>query len=215
MLRYVAQRCLVMLPTLLAISFIIFVVIKLPPGDYLSTLIEEHRAQGESFNLQEIERLRKEYNLDRPFLIQYAIWIGVWPNEGGQFKGLLQGYLGYSFEYQRDVHEIIGDRLWLSIIVSIATVIFTWVVAFPIGVYSATHQYSWADHSLTFLGFLGLGLDEPAIGLGTLVHEGSQELDYAPWTLLLPAALLVLTLATFQQLGDALRDALNPRRAAG
>jgi peptide/nickel transport system permease protein len=158
MLRYVAQRCLVMLPTLLAISFIIFVVIKLPPGDYLSTLIEEHRAQGESFNLQEIERLRKEYNLDRPFLIQYAIWIGVWPNEGGQFKGLIQGYLGYSFEYQRDVHEIIGDRLWLSIIVSIATVIFTWIVAFPIGVYSATHQYSWADHSLTFLGFLGLAV---------------------------------------------------------
>ena len=90
--------------------------------------------------------MREEYGLDRPFLVQYAEWVA----------GLVQGDLGYSFEYEQPVADVVGDRLWLSFIVSVATIIFTWIVAFPIGVYSATHQYSWADNSLTFIGFLGL-----------------------------------------------------------
>ncbi len=146
MLRYIAHRLLIMVPTLIAISFIVFVVIQLPPGDYLTTLIEELRELGEPADLKQIEALREEYGLDQPFLIQYAGWVA----------GLVQGDLGYSFEYEQPVADVVGDRLWLSFIVSIATIIFTWIVAFPIGVYSATHQYSWADNSLTFIGFLGL-----------------------------------------------------------
>ena len=146
MLRYVAHRLLIMVPTLIAISFIVFVVIQLPPGDYLTTLIEELRELGEPADLKQIEALREEYGLDQPFLIQYVEWVA----------GLVQGDLGYSFEYEQPVADVVGDRLWLSFIVSVATIIFTWIVAFPIGVYSATHQYSWADNSLTFIGFLGL-----------------------------------------------------------
>ena len=146
MLRYIAHRLLIMVPTLIAISFIVFVVIQLPPGDYLTTLIEELRELGEPADLKQIEALREEYGLDQPFLIQYAGWVA----------GLVQGDLGYSFEYEQPVADVVGDRLWLSFIVSVATIIFTWIVAFPIGVYSATHQYSWADNSLTFIGFLGL-----------------------------------------------------------
>jgi peptide/nickel transport system permease protein len=146
MLRYLAHRLLVMIPTLLAISFLIFVVIKLPPGDYLTTLMEELRASGEAADLQKLEELRREYGLDQPFLVQYANWV----------FGLIQGNLGHSFEYDLPVNQIVGDRVLLSFLVSFTTVLFTWIVAFPIGVYSATHQYSWGDHGLTFLGFLGL-----------------------------------------------------------
>ncbi|MXW92868.1 MAG: ABC transporter permease [Rhodospirillaceae bacterium] len=146
MLRYIAHRLLIMVPTLIAISFIVFVVIQLPPGDYLTTLIEELRELGEPADLKQIEALREEYGLDQPFLVQYVEWV----------FGLVQGDLGYSFEYEQPVADVVGDRLWLSFIVSVATIIFTWIVAFPIGVYSATHQYSWADNSLTFIGFLGL-----------------------------------------------------------
>ena len=145
MLRYIAHRVLVMLPTLLAISFVIFVVVKLPPGDFLSTRLEELRAAGEPSDVEEIARLRKEFRLDLPFFEQY-FWF-VWD--------LIRDEL-LSMEYSRPVSEIVGDRLWLSVIVSFATVIFTYLVAFPIGVYSATNQYSWGDHGLTFLGFLGL-----------------------------------------------------------
>ncbi len=146
MLRYLAHRFLIMIPTLIAISFITFVVIQLPPGDYLTTMIEELRALGEPADLARIQELRAEYGLDQPFLVQYVNW--VW--------GMVQGDFGFSFEYELPVTQVVGDRMWLSFIVSVATILFTWIVAFPIGVYSATHQYSWADHSLTFLGFLGL-----------------------------------------------------------
>jgi peptide/nickel transport system permease protein len=145
MLRYIAHRLLVMIPTLIAISFVIFVVVKLPPGDFLSIRIEELRAGGEAADLEEIARLRKEFRLDLPFMEQY-FWFVL---------DLVTNQL-ISMEYSRPVSEIVGDRLWLSIIVSFATVIFTYMVAFPIGVYSATNQYSWGDHGLTFLGFLGL-----------------------------------------------------------
>jgi peptide/nickel transport system permease protein len=145
MLRYIAHRLLVMIPTLIAISFVIFVVVKLPPGDFLSIRIEELRAGGEAADIEEIARLRKEFRLDLPFMEQY-VWFVF---------DLVTNQL-ISMEYGRPVSEIVGDRLWLSIIVSFATVIFTYIVAFPIGVYSATNQYSWGDHGLTFLGFLGL-----------------------------------------------------------
>lgn len=146
MLRYVAHRVLVMVPTLLAISLITFVIIQLPPGDFLSAQLAELQAQGESLQQEKIEHLRRLYGLDQPMWLQYLRWL--W--------GLLHGDLGWSFEYDRPVTEVIGDRIFLTFVVSFATVLFTWAIAFPIGVYSATHQYSWGDHGLTLLGFLGL-----------------------------------------------------------
>jgi peptide/nickel transport system permease protein len=124
----------------------VFVIIQLPPGDYLTTYIDELRSQGEQVSLDRIEFLRKEYGFDKPWWEQYAIWL----------VGMLQGDFGFSFEYSLPVKDIVGERLWLTFVVSFATIVFTWVVSFPIGVYSATHQYSWGDYGLTFLGFLGL-----------------------------------------------------------
>ena len=146
MLRYILRRVLVMIPTLVAISIITFVIIQLPPGDFLSAHIEELRSQGEGLQSDKIQYLRDLYGLDRPMWQQYLYW--AW--------GLLHGDLGYSFEYDRPVTEVIGDRIFLTFIISFATILFTWIIAFPIGVYSATHKYSWGDHGLTFLGFLGL-----------------------------------------------------------
>ena len=146
MLRYLVHRLLVMIPTLLAISFIVFVIIQLPPGDYLTSYINELQSQGEAVDEAKIAFLREQYGLDQPWWRQYLLWLG----------GMLQGDFGFSFEHDRPVAEVVGDRLWLSFLVSFTTILFTWAVAFPIGVYSATHQYSWGDYGLSFVGFLGL-----------------------------------------------------------
>ena len=146
LLRYVLRRILLMIPTLVAISIVTFIIIQLPPGDFLSSQIEEMRAQGEALQGGKIQYLRDLYGLDRPLWEQYLYW--AW--------GLLHGDLGYSFEYDRPVVDVIGDRVFLTFVISFATVLFTWAIAFPIGVYSATHKYSWGDHGLTLLGFLGL-----------------------------------------------------------
>lgn len=146
MLSYLVHRILIMIPTLLAISALTFIIIQLPPGDYLETYIAELESQGENVDPAKIQYLREQYGLDEPMIVQYAYWLG----------GLLQGDMGYSFEYSQPVSKIVGDRLLLTFVVTLATVLFTYIVAFPIGVYSATHQYSWSDYGLTFLGFLGL-----------------------------------------------------------
>jgi len=145
-LRYVSHRILVMVPTLLAISLITFVIIQLPPGDYLESYIAELQSQGENIQGEKLEYLRQVYGLDRPWWQQYLVWLG----------GLFRGDFGYSFEYDLPVSDVVGDRLLLSFIVSFATILFTWAMSFPIGVYSATHKYSVGDHALTFIGFLGL-----------------------------------------------------------
>jgi peptide/nickel transport system permease protein len=146
MLGYIVRRLLIMIPTLIAISIIVFVIIHLPPGDYFSNYIAELQSQGEAVDLQKIAFLKAQYGFDKPLWEQYIFWA----------VGLLQGDLGYSFAYSLPVRDVVGDRLLLTVVVSAATVIFTYVVAFPIGIYSATHQYSWSDHALTFIGFLGL-----------------------------------------------------------
>jgi peptide/nickel transport system permease protein len=155
MLRYTLHRLLIMIPTLLVISFITFAIIKLPPGDFLSNQIAELQSQGDKAALEKVDFLRKQYGLDRPFIEQYAVWVGLWPGEHG-FSGLLQGDLGWSFEHDMAVKEVVGDRLLLSFILNFSVILFTWAVAFPIGVYAATRQYSWGDHGLTFLGSVGL-----------------------------------------------------------
>jgi peptide/nickel transport system permease protein len=146
MFQFLVRRTLVMIPTLLVISALVFIIIQLPEGDYLTSYITELEAQGEKVSMEKIAFLREQYGLDKPPLQQYLDWL--W--------GMLQGDFGYSFEYDLPVSEVVGDRLFLSFLLSFATIVFTWAVAFPIGVYSATHQYSWGDHSLTLIGFLGL-----------------------------------------------------------
>jgi peptide/nickel transport system permease protein len=135
-----------MIPTLFAISIITFVIIQLPPGDYLSTYIAELQSQGENVDIAKIEALRAQYGLDKSMVEQYCFWV----------LGLLQGDLGFSFEYQLPVSEVVGDRLLLTLILNFTTIIFIWLVSFPIGIYSATNQYSWGDYGLTFVGFIGL-----------------------------------------------------------
>ncbi len=146
MFRYIVHRLLLMIPTLLAISIIVFVIIQLPPGDYLESEIAELQSQGESVDEEKIAFLRQHYGLDKPLHEQYLHWV----------FGMMQGDFGYSFEYNLPVNDVVGDRLFLTVIVSMVTILFTWAVAFPIGIYSATHQYSWGDYGLTFLGFIGV-----------------------------------------------------------
>ena len=148
MLRYIIWRILMMVPTLAIISALVFTIIELPPGDYFESYVAELQAQGESVNAEQIDQLRKEYGFDKPPIIRYFHWVG----------GMLTGDFGYSFEYRLPVMDVVGDRLWLTILVSFTTIIFTWLIAFPIGIYSATHQYSWGDYGLTLMGLLGIAI---------------------------------------------------------
>lgn len=146
MLRYIVYRLLAAIPTLFLISALVFLIIELPPGDYFETYVAELQAQGETVDPKKIEYLKEQYGFDKPLLERYFTWVG----------GMLQGDFGYSFEYELPVSDVVGNRLYLTIVVSMVTIIFTWLIAFPIGIYSATHQYSWGDYGLTFIGLLGL-----------------------------------------------------------
>ena len=155
MLKYTLNRILILIPTLLVISIVTFIIIQLPPGDFLSNQIDELKSQGDNAAIERIQFLRSQYGLDRPMIEQYATWVGIWPGSQG-FSGLLQGNWGWSFEHDLPVNEVIGDRLLLSFILNFTVILFTWIVAFPIGAYAATNQYSWGDYGLTFLGYIGL-----------------------------------------------------------
>jgi peptide/nickel transport system permease protein len=183
MLRYVVNRVLLMIPTMVAISIIVFVIIQLPPGNYLESYIAELQAQGESVDEQKIAFLREYYGLDKPPVEQYLRWAG----------GMLVGDFGYSFEFNLPVSKVVGDRMFLTIVVSTATILFTWAIAFPIGIYSATHQYSWGDYGLSFLGFLGIAIPNFMLALVMLYFAnvifgtsigGLMDPEYIgkPWT---------------------------------
>jgi len=176
-LTYTLRRLLIMIPTLLVISFVTFSIIKLPPGDFLSNQIAELRSQGDKAALERVEFLRKQYGLDKPFLEQYAVWVGLWPTERG-FSGLMQGEWGWSFEHDLPVSEVVGDRMLLSFIMNFTVILFTWAVAFPIGAYAATHQYSWGDHGLTLLGYVGLATPNFLFAL-TLMYFANVEFGLA------------------------------------
>ncbi|MGL4279833.1 MAG: ABC transporter permease [Albidovulum sp.] len=148
MFRYIIKRILTMIPTLFLTSILVFTIIELPPGDYFESYVAELKALGEDADLAEIDLLREKYGFDQPQYVRYLRWVG----------GMLQGDFGYSFEYRMPVNEVVGDRLWLTILLSTVTILFTWAIAFPIGIYSATHQYSWGDYGLTFLGLIGLAI---------------------------------------------------------
>jgi len=145
MAQYILRRLLMMIPTLIAITIVTFVLIQLPPGDYLTVYITEMENSGNILDQEEIAALRARYGLDEPMIVQFWIWL----------TGILRGDFGMSFSWNRPVKELIGERLALTVTISLITQVFVWIVAIPIGVYSATHQYSLGDYSLTFLGFIG------------------------------------------------------------
>jgi peptide/nickel transport system permease protein len=155
MIMFLLRRMLTMAVTLLIISALVFFIIKLPPGDFLTNQIVELRAQGEAASAAKAEFLIKQYGLDRPVWEQYLVWIGVWPGPNG-FSGLLQGDWGWSFEFDRPVDEVVGDAVWLTLLVNLAVVIFVHLVSIPIAIYSATRQYSVGDYIATFIGYIGL-----------------------------------------------------------
>ena len=169
MLRYLVHRLLIMVPTLFAISVLTFIIIQLPPGDYLSNQMAQLRSQGEEAGLAQLEFLRTQFSLDRPWTEQYAVWMGIWPGADG-FSGILQGNWGWSFEFSKPVGEVVGEGILLTIVLNLATVVFVYLVAFPIGIYSATRQYSWGDYGFTFVGYIGLATPNFLLGLIMLYY---------------------------------------------
>lgn len=195
MLRYLVQRLFVMIPTLIVISMLVFAIIQAPPGDFLETMMAEMQSRGENMDQDKLDFLRKTYGLDEPVYVQYMNWmIGRWEGFDHKGGGLIFGDLGYSFEHNLPVSEVVGDRLMLTVIVSLASILFVWIVSFPIAVYSATHQYSIFDHVFTFIGYLGLATPSFLIALillyfaniwfGTSIG-GMMDAEYIgqPWSL--------------------------------
>ena len=154
-LRYAVYRFFTMLLTLWVVSILVFVIINLPPGDYLSNQIAELRATGQAEGVAKAEFLRTEYALDRPLWEQYFIWVGFSPGPNG-FSGLVQGDFGWSFEFDRPVGEIVGDALWLTVLVNLAAVLFVYLIALPLGVLAAAKSETWVDYTAGFVGYLGL-----------------------------------------------------------
>ena len=183
MLNYILRRILYMIPTLILISMVSFVVIRIPPGDYLTTKIAQLEAQDELINQDLIEALREEYGLDKPIYIQYAKWL--W--------NVLHGDFGYSWEWNKPVIDVIGEQILLTAFISLVSMIVVYLIAIPIGIYSATHQYSAGDHFLTFIGFLGLTTPNFLLAI-VLLYAGyaffdksfvglfSAEFENAPWS---------------------------------
>ena len=148
MFLFILRRVVLMIPTLVAISILSFAIIQLPPGDFLTSYAAQLRAEGDLVDEAELEALRQRYGLGEPVYVQYAKWMrGI----------LLRNDWGQSFEWQKPVKELIWERLGLTAALSLATLFVSTVIAIPIGVYSATHQYSWLDYSMTFFSFVGLG----------------------------------------------------------
>ena len=146
MLNYLIRRVIYMLLLLLLLSFVSFVLIELPPGDALSTMIHQMRASGRSVSAEDIRVLEERYGLNQPFLLRYAKWL----------FNLLQGNMGQSLIHGMPVNRLISERFWLTATISFAALLLVYLVAVPIGIYSATHQYSTGDYVATVFGFMGL-----------------------------------------------------------
>ena len=146
MLAYLGQRVIFMLITFLILTILVFVIIQLPPGDYLSSHIASLMERGDTVNKEEIEALKKFYGLDESIYTQYLTWLGKF----------LRGNMGQSFEWQKPVADLLRERLPFTILLTVFTLIFTYAVAVPVGIYAATHQYSPGDYFLSVVGFAGL-----------------------------------------------------------
>ena len=184
MVSYLVRRVVYMLLLLVLLSFVSFVLIELPPGDALSTMMQEMRASGRSVSAEDIRYLEELYGLNRPFLLRYGKW----------FFNLLQGDMGQSLIHGMPVKRLISERYWLTVTISFASLLFVFAVAVPIGIYSATHQYAPSDYVFTVFGFIGLAtpnfllalLLQFAIYRWTNWSVGglfSPEYALAPWSL--------------------------------
>jgi peptide/nickel transport system permease protein len=155
MLHFLARRLFLGILTCLFISAATFAIIHLPPGDYVSSYVAQMTASGSSMTQAEADALRHQYDLDQPMVVQYGKWMAQ----------VAQGNFGMSMEWHRSVFAVIGDRLTLTIILSVAAVLLAWVLALPIGIYSAVRQHSMGDYIFTLLGFIGLAVPSFMIAL--------------------------------------------------
>lgn len=184
MLGYVIKRLVYMIPTLVGMSIIAFLIIQLPPGDYVSSMIASMSDSGQNFDPAQIEALRRAYGFDDPAWLQYLKWItGI----------LTRGDFGYSFEWNRPVAELIWERMGSTLAISVASLLFVWAVSLPIGIYSAMRRHSVGDYAFTLLGFLGLAVPNFILAL-TLMYVSyrflgqsvgglfSPEYVDAPWS---------------------------------
>ena len=183
MLSYIARRILYMVVMIILVSFVSFLIIELPPGDYLTIKLQQLQAHGDRSALLRIEEYRARYKLDQPVLTRYWNWI----------TNFVKGDFGESFQYERPVREIIGQRALMSVLLALSSITIVWCLAIPIGVYSATHQYSLGDQVVTTISFLGLGMPGFLLALLVLffammvlkVEVGglfSREFVDAPWS---------------------------------
>ena len=210
MLAYIGRRALLAVFTVWAISVLSFAIIQLPPGDYVTSYIAQMASMGSMVTDEEAQNLRIQYGLGQPIYIQYLKWMRL----------VVVGDFGFSMEWRRPVTEVIGDRLWLTVVVSVAALILTWALALPIGIYSAVRQYSVGDYVATFIGFIGLAVPNFLLAL-VILYFGftlfnanvgglfSPEFQDAPWSAArawdlvkhLPVPALILGLAgTAQQI---------------
>jgi peptide/nickel transport system permease protein len=184
MLKYIIRRVLLMIPTLFAISVVSFIIIQLPPGDYVTSYVARLAEMGDLVDEATMQSLRDRYGLDQPAYVQYYRWM----------INMARGDFGRSMEWGRPVKELLMARLPLTFVLSLATLVFTWIVAFPIGVYSAVRAHSIGDYVATFLGFLGLATPSFLLALVlmwiALAYFGqsvgglfSPEYEDAPWSL--------------------------------
>ena len=146
MRSYLVSRVLGMIPTLAVISVIIFTVIQLPEGDIVSSTLDRLQAQGVDVTEEYVQNLRAQYNLDKPLVLQYFYWAG----------NFLSGDMGYSYLFSRPVNELVWERLGYTLSITVSALLFTWLVALPIGIYSAVRQYSIGDYVMTTVALVGL-----------------------------------------------------------
>ena len=184
-LKYAVARFFTMLLTLWVVSILVFIIINLPPGDYLSNQIAELRATGQAEGVAKAEFLRTEYALDRPIWEQYLIWVGFAPGPNG-FSGLIQGDFGWSFEYDLPVADLVGGALWLTVLVNVAAVLFVYAVALPLGVIAAAKSETWADYTAGFVGYMGLATPNFLLAL-ILFYYGHKYFDLPIGGLMDPA----------------------------
>ena len=181
--RYILKRVLWMIPFMFGVSIVSFLLIQAPPGDFLTTYIAKLGESNELLDQATIDNLRARFGLDEPLYVQYFKWVG----------NLLQGDFGMSFEWRQPVNELVWERMALTLLVSMATLLFTWAIAFPIGVYSAVYKYSIGDYIATMIGFIGLATPNFLLAL-VLMYVGvvyfgsdvgglfSPEYQNAPWS---------------------------------
>ena len=172
MLNYLLRRMVTMVTTLFIISILIFAIINLPDGNYLTNQIRELRVTGEEASIAKAEFLLQQYSLDKPLVQQYAIWIGLLPGPDG-FSGILQGDFGYSFENDRPVSELVTESMWFTIGLNLVVVLFVYVTALPLGVIAAVKANTWIDYLAALIGYIGLATPNFLLAL-VLMYYGNK-----------------------------------------